>query len=394
MKFQSIIALFFVILALSDCRLKKRRLKRRQYVEIANEHADILSPDFDIVDFAQKVGKKNVLGAIAYKVLKKEGLFDLGRDGINEANIGAFLSEATDLYNSDEYPAFYHSALHAADFVQTLYIWLNYGKVIDQYELDNDDKIVLYLGAIGHDLRHPGYANGFQSDLVNRKEDNVKNYYYKILEKMHAHELINLIKRHKIINEGKSIRIFRLLRKYIEDTDFSRHKAHIAILEKLAKPEERGEVSKEDALSCLFHGCDISNFGKKFKLAYTWGKRVTMEFVLEYEVAKKNGFDMKPYDVAMKTPNSALAKRQLGWGQFMAIPYFKLLEGAFKGLKGDDIRLVATSNENMEKFKDLKEGKLEGYKDIDDQDLLKICYEKRDAFNGEEPLGISEPFKI
>jgi hypothetical protein len=80
-------------------------------------------PNFNLFEFDKIVGRDNTLSAITCYMFISLGLFSL----INYQKFEKFIDTIHQGYNKN-IP--YHNDLHAADVVQTCYIYLKYGNII------------------------------------------------------------------------------------------------------------------------------------------------------------------------------------------------------------------------------------------------------------------------
>ena len=117
-----------------------------------NDIADVDHVDFDIFNFAEKVGRPAALPLVATHLFMQHHLFDL----LDDTKFEAFVQEIYKGYRRD-IP--YHTDLHAADVAHCCNIYLMKGKLSEIAELEALDIAAFLLSAIVHDFKHPGLNN-------------------------------------------------------------------------------------------------------------------------------------------------------------------------------------------------------------------------------------------
>lgn len=127
-----------------------------------------LGPKFDIFKFSEEVGKENVLGKITNFCFGYKNVSQL----LDKENLDDYIEEIRQGYSMNQ-PAKYHTDLHAADVIQTIFHFC-YKGIFDQIlHLDNLDILSLLFSSLIHDYKHPGYSNMF---LINSKDDIAYKY--------------------------------------------------------------------------------------------------------------------------------------------------------------------------------------------------------------------------
>lgn len=82
----------------------------------------IETPEFNIFDLRESIGQSNVLSCVSCYIFITESLFSL----INYTNFEFFIDKIASGYSKNNK---YHNDLHAADVVQTCYVYLKFGRL-------------------------------------------------------------------------------------------------------------------------------------------------------------------------------------------------------------------------------------------------------------------------
>ncbi len=114
--------------------------------------------DFNIFELDELIGKKSLfyISNAIFTAGDMDNLYDRDR-------WRSFITAISEGYSRD---IAYHNDIHAGDVFQTSYVLMNEGKLKERLSLQDVDMFSVLLAAICHDLKHPGYNNGF---LVNSR---------------------------------------------------------------------------------------------------------------------------------------------------------------------------------------------------------------------------------
>ena len=104
-----------------------------------------------------------------------------------------FLTEIVENYSREN--AYYHNDLHAADVMQTLYTMLIKGNLKAKMKLDDLSKFAIIIGALGHDLKHPGQNNMFH--ITTRSKIAIRYNDKSVLENYHIANIFKIAKEDK-----------------------------------------------------------------------------------------------------------------------------------------------------------------------------------------------------
>ncbi len=305
--------------------------------------------DFDIINFDINVGKENTL------VLISKYIFNYFKFGelINEKKYENLCKKISEGYNRNNN---YHTDLHAADITHTSYIYFKVGLINEIIKLDKMSICALFLSCICHDYKHPGLNNNFLIETNNSIAINYNDI--SILENMHISETFKLILSDENYNifynfeKEKYKKIRKQMISCVLGTDMSKHNYFLNFMkkkfEKNTENKEIDENEKQDYMSLVVHSADISNPTKAFYIYFKWAKLVMEEFYSQGDKEKELGINCT-YD----RNKVSLYKSQLGFIDFIEIPYFELfvklfpnLNFLFENLKDNKRRIKLLEEEN------------------------------------------------
>ena len=130
-------------------------------------------------------------------------------------------------------------------------------------------------------------------------------------------------------------------------TDISKHNMALNFLNKFISKENKVEdIDKQDYMNFVVHTADISNPTKIFDIYFRWAKLVVEEFYAQGDKEKKLGLIC-----SCDRTKVTIYKNQLGFIEFVELPYFSLVAKAFPKLD----YLVVNLNNNKQKIKALEE---------------------------------------
>ena len=305
--------------------------------------------DFDIINFDINAGKENTL------VLISKYIFNYFKFGelINEKKYENLCKKISEGYNRNNN---YHTDLHAADITHTSYIYFKVGLINEIIKLDKMSICALFLSCICHDYKHPGLNNNFLIETNNSIAINYNDI--SILENMHISETFKLILSDENYNifynfeKEKYKKIRKQMISCVLGTDMSKHNYFLNFMkknfEKNKESKEIDENEKQDYMSLVVHSADISNPTKAFYIYFKWAKLVMEEFYSQGDKEKELGINCT-YD----RNKVSLYKSQLGFIDFIEIPYFELfvklipnLNFLFENLKDNKRRIKLLEEEN------------------------------------------------
>ena len=344
-------------------RAKSSRVKRVQ-IEEPEEKNELISPErinniyeknlknfiniddknFNIFEFESKVGKENTLLLVGKYIFN---YFKFG-EVVNQTKYDNWVEKIAKGYNRNN---FYHHDLHAADTAHTSYIYLRYGLIHEIAKLDTSMICAVTMSCICHDYKHPGVNNIY---LIETDNDIAINYNdISILENMHISEAFKLMHINPNYNvfEGFDKEKYKKIRKQmiscVLSTDMSKHSSAINFLNNyISKDHIPEDNDKQEYMNLVVHSADISNPTKKFDIYFKWAKLIVEEFYDQGDKEKKLGLKC-----SCDRTKVNIYKNQLGFIDFIELPFFSLIAKAFPKLDF----LLTNLNSNKQKIKQLEE---------------------------------------
>ena len=262
----------------------------------------IADKDFNIFDFKEKVGHKNVLPMMGYVILKALGLLD--NKIISIKKIDSFLTTVSDNYKMT---TLYHNSLHGADVTQSLCVYFLNSNAEEICETTVLDLLGMMVSAMGHDLGHPGLNNNFH---INASTDLAITYNdASCLENFHTSYLFKILRKEdNNILEKFSVQNYKSIRKrmisQILATDMANHGETISLIRSKIKAwqEEGGrfnllsgnEKTKFDEqqllLNYMIHIADLGHNCKKFEISLIWVQLLSEEFWQQGDTEKQKDY--------------------------------------------------------------------------------------------------------
>ena len=313
-------------------------------IKFLNYNSDVLknieTSNFDIFNLDKKIGKENTLSLIGYYIFNRFGFYEI----INYNKFEKWCKKISEGYHREN-P--YHTDLHAADVTHTCLLYFKIGKVNEILKLSKSSKCSLFLSCICHDYKHPGVTNNYLKETKNiialTYNDN------SILENMHISEAFKLINSKDEYNIFDKIdnNIYKQLRKEMIScvlaTDMTFHNYYVDFMkEQINKVyningnNKNGKTSNDkdnniiyqNYMNLLIHSADISNPTKPFNIYFKWAVLVVNEFFEQGDKEKELGITCT-FDRNKMT----LYQSQLGFINFIEIPFYSLFSEIFKKLK-------------------------------------------------------------
>ena len=314
-----------------------KKLNPELSIKITNILSKIDSPDFDIFSLDSLTDAKGSL-FVAEEIIDR---LDIVKSEIIERDIlKNFLNEIVENYSREN--AYYHNDLHAADVMQTLYTMLIKGNLKAKMKLDDLSKFAIIVGALGHDLKHPGQNNMFH--ITTRSKIAIRYNDKSVLENYHIANIFKIAKEDKY-NIFKPFRPeeYRIMRRRIVEgilaTDMKKHQKVIG------KIKNRAEVysikngknfnkmfnetdanklfdAQQEVLNMLIHSADISNPAKPSKISQQWTDKVYEEFFRQGDLEKKLEI---PISMMCDRLTTNVNQAMIGFISFVVMPTIDIL---------------------------------------------------------------------
>ena len=308
-------------------------------------------PDFDIFVLDELMNEKASV-IIGSEILKR---IDLVKSGVIDIPIlRNFLVKVVDSYSRKH--AIYHSDLHAADVMQTLFTMIMRGDLQAKMKLGDLDKFAMLVGAICHDLKHTGQNNTFH---INTRSKIAMRYNdISVLENFHIAQTFKLLSQdqYNILKHFKPEEYRILRRRMIEgiiSTDMANHQK---VLSATKAKIETYKINKGanftkifdvetaklfDAQQCILNMClhtaDISNPAKPSKISEGWTAKVYEEFFRQGDMEKKLNMQVS---LMCDRETTSINKAMIGFINFVVKPTIDILVNLIPEVSeyGDNIR--------------------------------------------------------
>ena len=308
-----------------------------------NEIKNIIDKDFNIFNFKKLVGHRNVLPIIGHTLLKTLGLLDSRI--ISQKKLDSFLYTVSDSYKET---TLYHNSLHGSDVAQSLcnyFIGSNAEEVLETTVLD---LLGMIVSAMGHDLGHPGYNNGFH---INSSSDLAITYNdISCLENFHTSFLFKILRKEENnILERFSTQNYKTIRKrmisQILATDMAHHAEVVSLIRaKIKACEDEGVESfqllsgnektkfeeQQILLNYMIHAADLGHNTKKFEISLEWVSLLSEEFWQQGDIEKSKGI---PISFLCDRDKIDVPRSQVGFLKGFIITTFDCLVSMFPNLK-------------------------------------------------------------
>ena len=345
-------------------------IKKYSFMNVdANLFNNIENQNYDIFILNKSVGRENILPVIGYYIFNRLGFYNILRYNKFEN----WCRKIADGYIRTN-P--YHTDFHAADITHTCLIYLKVGKVNKICQFSKNSKCALFLSCICHDYKHPGVNNNYLKETRNKVA--IKYNDISILENMHiaqTFKLINNPTNEYNIFQDLDNNTYKQFRKEmiscVLSTDMSFHNVYVDFLKKCIEKKNNSSNEnnnndnnkKEDNevyqkyMNVLIHSADISNPTKPFDIYFKWAELVVKEFYQQGDKEKELNMPC-----SCDRNKVTIYQSQLGFINFIEIPYFSLFVENFVNLKfymdnlNNNKQKLLTMQENENKQKEKKEG--------------------------------------
>jgi len=332
---------------------KKKGLQRESYI-VQLEETGVDQATYESFQFNTLVLKKEQMCAIGVYAVSRfhddgEGFIHTDQDFIT---LRKFVAAAEAEYNQAN-P--FHNFMHATDVLHGVAKMMRL--IQSENFLTELEQFSLLVGAIGHDIGHPGVNNGFLSEVGH--ELALQYNDLSPLENMHVSKLYGIL-----INPETNVfamltkEQYKEVRKYcietILHTDMMGHNAMVKDLQMLyqmnveiftngvtGQPESEifsQQANKMLVMDNILHSADVSNPCRSWEVSYAWAQCVLEEFFSQGDQEKMLGVPVQFLNDRDKLnrPNS-----QIGFLEFMIAPFFAAQIRLFHGLHeyGDNLAI-------------------------------------------------------
>ncbi|XP_043216443.1 uncharacterized protein LOC122378877 isoform X1 [Amphibalanus amphitrite] len=215
----------------------------------------------------------------------------------------------------------YHNSIHAADVTQAMYCFLMEPKMREH--LTPLERMAAVLGAVCHDLDHPGVNQPFLIATANHLATLYKNA--SVLENHHWRMAVGCVADSGMLSHlepGRFSELMSQIRSLILATDIARQAEFIGQFQRylatstldLRRPLHRHFVL-QIALKCA----DISNPCRPWDISHKWSKKVCDEFYRQGDYERRLKL---PITSLCDRTSSSVARIQVGFFRHVVRPLF------------------------------------------------------------------------
>lgn len=278
--------------------------------------------DMNIFEVAE-LSDNNPICCVGMYLFKLHGLTE--EFNLNITTLAMFLHEVQRNYWNAN---LYHNAIHAADVAQSLHILLKRSSV-DKH-LTKVDYLACIIGALCHDLNHPGVNQLF---LKNSGHVLVSNFKTSPLENFHATRAQILLDSSGLIKhleEEVQKEIYTIITRLILATDMAQHKTYMDKFNECVAGglDLKDQKSKILTLCIALKCADISNGCRPWDICKTWAENIMGEFFIQGDIEKIMDLPISPL---CNREEDKIARTQVGFISFVLIPIFETWKNAVKG---------------------------------------------------------------
>jgi hypothetical protein len=289
------------------------------------------------------------LAPLTFVVISKLGLPDVF--GLTSERWRLFISQVQSYMLHYNNP--YHNFYHVCDVLQTVYLMMV--KFGAHCYLKDTDIFALALGALCHDLDHPGLNNPYQINsrsrlaIIYNDQSVLENYHIALAFEMFSHPNTDVL---EVLDAASRKAVRRLLISCVIATDMTYHFQLKGELDDMIKrlfsgptvpvPDSIVDTSfftsrpnlnfdsvvkdkdKDVLMKIVLHIADISNPSKPFDISKAWSDRVIEEFFNQGDLEKEQGL---PVSANMDRATTFQDELSINFNDFIVAPYFMSLAG-------------------------------------------------------------------
>ncbi|XP_018565805.1 uncharacterized protein LOC108906859 [Anoplophora glabripennis] len=214
----------------------------------------------------------------------------------------------------------YHNSIHATDVTQAMHCFLQEAKI--KQHVTPLEVMASLIGAVAHDLDHPGVNQHFLISTSNHLAILYQNM--SVLENHHWRSAIGCLLESGLAEQLLPYRseLEQQIRDLILATDINRQQEFLSKFKQhldqgsldLRRPEHR-QFIMQIALKCA----DISNPTRPWDISYKWSIKVCDEFFRQGEFERQLNL---PVTSICDKQSTSVAKIQVGFFKFVVTPLF------------------------------------------------------------------------
>ena len=323
----------------------------------------ITEKNFDIFELKDLIGYNNVLPLIGRTILDNLGLLD--EEILNISKLDNFLVSVSNQYKPG---ALYHNALHGSDVTLSVYLFFSHSNAEKVAKTNVLDLLSIIIGALGHDIGHPGLTNTFH---INYSTEMAITYNdISVLENFHASTLFKIVRKtENNIFEKLTTIDYKIIRKRmiseILATDMANHGKVMSLFKskillndenneyKLNLLTENAQIKIEEQQSLLdfmIHLADLAHNTKLFDISKKWVELLSEEYWRQGDLEKEKNL---PVSFLCDRNDINIPQSQKGFISGYIIPTFECLVSVFPTLRFT----LDNANNNLKEWQKLLDEK-------------------------------------
>ena len=232
-------------------------------------------------------------------------------------------------------PVTYHNWRHGFNVAQSMFTMLHTGNMKDY--MDDLEVFGLLVACLCHDLDHRGTNNAFQ---VKSSSPLGVLYGASTMEHHHFDQCMLILKCEgncifDTLSKADYDRVVELIENAILATDLALYfkkrgvfQTHVESGETKWKDQEK----KELLIGVMMTSCDVAAITKPWPVQREVGKLVATEFFEQGDM-ERSLFEQEPIPMMDRNKKRELPKMQVGFIDFICMPIYKIMGGAFPGTK-------------------------------------------------------------
>ena len=315
--------------------------------------SDIFEWTFNVLDITDGMLLCSIIGKFF------ETLFDLNELNIDSSMLARYIAEIGKNYHDRPF----HNLQHSACVSHFTFKLLTCTEAIEK--LTKYQQFSILIGAVVHDVDHPGNTNLFEinsaSELALRYND------YAVLENHHCSTAFRLMRKPNMqvlstLSKTIANDIRKMIISCVMATDMAVHFELIAETNLKAKDGIDFNELKDQTFvgKILLHAADLSNPVRPFHMTREWARRISLEF--NDQVIREQALGMPVLGFMMTPDEKAFCRNETGFSSFVVLPMWKAVSGLYPQLTF----LVDQLEDNVRVWKETLENLLENEEKMDE----------------------------
>jgi GAF domain-containing protein len=259
-----------------------------------------------------------------------DSLFNLDELNVDSSSLARYIAEVGRHYHDRPF----HNLQHATCVTHFTYMLIkgfDAPKSLKQHLVFS-----ILLGAVVHDIDHPGNTNLFeinsQSDLAIRYNDQ------SVLENHHCSTAFRLMRKTNMqvlarLPKGTAVEVRKYVISCVMATDMA---VHFELIDETKRRGVEGwnfeEIKDQNFLGkMLLHAADLSNPVRPYHMTKEWARRISLEF--NDQVKRELALGMPVLGFMMTPDEKAFCKNEMGFASFVVAPMWRAIASCFPNVQ-------------------------------------------------------------